>query len=83
MSGFLTDLTIINPQPLGAGGVKWVVSLPSYVVREMHKQFPNVNILLGPGYSFSLYSSGDGLIKETGIDGNHKPITNGITEVYE
>lgn len=81
--GFPTDLTMINPAPLGAGGVEWCVSLPLPIANSLKQQFPNSNILLGPGYTFGLFSSGDGLIKERGLDEFHKPIENGITKVFQ
>jgi len=64
-------------------GVEWSISLPYPTVESMKKHFPNSNILLGPGYTFGLYSCGDGLIKERGIDDLHRPIENGITEVFK
>jgi len=39
--------------------------------------------LTGSGNTFGLYSMGDGLIKERGIDVHHNPIDYGITEVCE
>ena len=83
MFGFPTDLTIISPAPLGAGGSEWSISLPYPIVESMEKNFPDSNILIGPGYTFGLYSCGDGLIKERGIDDLHKPIENGITKVFK
>ncbi|MEM2050547.1 MAG: hypothetical protein QXZ66_01845 [Thermoproteota archaeon] len=53
------------------------------MVEAMKREFPNSNILFGPGYTFGLFSCGDGLIKERGIDDLHKPIENGITKVWQ
>ncbi|MEM3605957.1 MAG: hypothetical protein QXQ04_09310 [Candidatus Bathyarchaeia archaeon] len=83
MFGFPNSLVLINPEPLGSGGREWSVSLPLYIIKSMREQFPNTNILFGPGYTFGLYSCGDGLIKERGIDVYHQPITDGIKEVYD
>ncbi|MEM3005593.1 MAG: hypothetical protein QXJ79_02635, partial [Candidatus Bathyarchaeia archaeon] len=46
-------------------------------------EFPNSNILFGPGYTFGLFSCADGLVKERGIDDRYKPIDNGITKVFQ
>jgi len=40
MFGFPTDLTIISPAPLGAGGSEWSISLPYPTVESMKKHFP-------------------------------------------
>lgn len=82
MTGFPTSGLGINPLPLGTIG-EWTVGLPPYVVKTMKKHFPNANILIAPGYLFGLYSCGDGLVKERGIDIYHKPIDKGILEVYD
>jgi len=82
MFGFPTYGLGINPLPLGTIG-EWTVSLPPHVAKGMKEQFSNSNILLGPSYSFGLYSCGDGLVKERGIDIYHNPIKDGIKEVYE
>ncbi|MEM3907551.1 MAG: hypothetical protein QXZ17_11940 [Nitrososphaerota archaeon] len=81
MAGFPAGGLGIDPLPLGTCG-EWTVGLPPYIVNKMHEAFPASNILLAPGYMFGLYSCADGLIKERGIDVHHKPITDGIKEVY-
>ena len=83
MTGFPTCIIGIKPAPLGTPGGEWAISLPPYIVEETNKEFPNSNILLGPGYSFGLHSCKDGLIKERGIDLLHQKIERGILEVYE
>jgi len=83
MAGFPTSVVGIKPAPLGSGGVEWAVGLPPYIIDRMKREFPNSNILFGPGYTFGLFSCGDGLVKERGIDEHHKPIENGITRVFE
>ena len=70
-----------DPLPLGTGG-EWSVCLPFHIVKGMKEEFPNANILIDTGYVFGLYSCGDGLIKERGIDIYHNPIRNGIMRVY-
>jgi len=82
MFGFPTYGLGINPLPLGTIG-EWTVSLPPHVAKGMKEQFLNSNILLGPGYSFGLYSCGDGLVKERGISNNNQTIDNGILKVWE
>jgi len=83
MTGFPTNFILIDPTPSGAATGEWAVSLPSYVAKGMKEQFLNSNILLGPGYSFGLYSCGDGLVKERGISNNNQTIDNGILKVWE
>ncbi len=81
--GFPANHMIIKPAPLGAGSGEWSVSLPQYVVNNLSNQFPDSRILIGPGNTLGLYSCGDGLIKERGIDDQHNPIDRGILEVWE
>ena len=85
MAGFPANYLIINPTPLGASQREFSVNLPPYVARTMQKQFQGSNILLGSGYDFGLFSCGDGLVKERGIDDTllGKPIDNGILEVFK
>ncbi len=83
MAGFPNYCLVISPTPLGASGIEWAVALPPYMVEAMKREFPNSNILFGPGYTFGLFSCADGLIKERGIDDLHKPIENGITKVWQ
>ena len=83
MAGYPVSHIIIDPTPLGVSGSEWAVSLPQYVVNEMKENFVNQKILIGPGNIFGLYSCGDGLIKERGIDDLHNPINYGITKVWE
>jgi len=64
MIGFPTDLINIEPTPEGASPVEWAVGLPPYIVEGMENNFPNENILYGPGYTFGLHSCEDGLIKD-------------------
>jgi hypothetical protein len=82
MFGFSVSHINIEPTPLGAANREWAVGLPPYIVKSINENFPNTCILFGPGYTFGLYSMGDGLLKERGIDSYHNPITNGIKEVY-
>jgi len=44
----------------------------------MKEEFQNASVLIDTGYGFGLYSCGDGLIKERGIDICYNPISNGI-----
>jgi len=81
MSGFPTWGMVPDPLPLGTGG-EWSVCLPFHIVKGMKEEFPNANILIDTGYVFGLYSCGDSLIKERGIDIYHNPIRNGIMRVY-
>ncbi|MEM2172757.1 MAG: hypothetical protein QXS66_05875 [Thermoproteota archaeon] len=83
MAGFPNYCLVISPTPLGASGIEWAVALPPYMVEAMKREFPNSNILFGPGYTFGLFSCADGLIKERGIDDLYKPIENGITKVWQ
>ncbi|MBO3840763.1 MAG: hypothetical protein JTT17_08130 [Candidatus Brockarchaeota archaeon] len=83
MAGFPNYCLVISPTPLGASGIEWAVALPPHMVEAMKREFPNSNILFGPGYTFGLFSCADGLIKERGIDDLHKPIENGITKVWQ
>jgi len=64
MVGFPVDHIGFNPQPAGAGGSEWAVGLPPDIAKSLSENFPNTNILLGPGYTFGLYSCGDGLVKD-------------------
>lgn len=70
MAGFPVNHINIEPTPLGASSGEPAVGLPLYIAESMKKEFPNSHILFGPGDTFGLYSSGDGLIKD------------GIKEVY-
>ncbi|MCD6537904.1 hypothetical protein J7L18_04765 [Candidatus Bathyarchaeota archaeon] len=81
MSGYPVSHINISPTPVGAANREWAVGLPPYIVRAIGKNFSNMRILFGPGYTFGLYSCGDGLIKERG-PAYPKPITNGIEEAY-
>ncbi|MEM2981208.1 MAG: hypothetical protein QW385_07605 [Thermoproteota archaeon] len=83
MAGFPNYCLVISPTPLGASGIEWAVALPPHMVEAMKREFPNSNILFGPGYTFGLFSCADGLIKERGIDDLYKPIENGITKVFQ
>ena len=67
MSGFpVTHIVIgpVNSIPAGASYVDWAVGLPPNIAKPLTDNFPNANILFGPGYSFGLYSCGDGLTKD-------------------
>jgi len=58
--------------------MQWSVCLPFHIVKGMKEEFQNASILIDTGYGFGLYSCGDGLIKERGIDICYNPISNGI-----
>ena len=61
----------IDPEPVGAGGYEWVVSLPDYIVNNLKNTFSEgEKILIGPGNIFGLYLCKDGLKKD------------GIKEIY-
>ena len=81
MAGYPVTHINISPTPAGAANREWAVGLPPYIVKAMSENFPSMHILFGPGYTFGLYSCGDGLIKERG-SAYPKPITNGIEEIY-
>jgi hypothetical protein len=68
MAGFPTNIIGISPTPDGASSGEYAVGLPQNVAHSLLASFPN--ILLGPGYTVSMYSCKDGLladgIKEAG-----------------
>jgi len=78
MFGFPTSLVVIDPTPSGASGSEWTISLPPYVAEGLKKKFPEQNIYFDPEYGIGLYSCGDGLIKERGIDSTNQPINHGV-----
>jgi hypothetical protein len=61
MSGFPLSHIVIGPS---SPRVDWAVGLPPNIAKPLTDNFPNANILFGPGYSFGLYSCGDGLTKD-------------------
>jgi hypothetical protein len=60
----------INPEPVGAGGYEWAISLPDYIVNNLKNTFSEEKLLIGPGNIFGLYLCKDGLKKD------------GIKEIY-
>jgi hypothetical protein len=62
--GFPEIHITIDPEPLGASGSEWSVSLPKYVSDSLKNDFPGSKILFGPGNTLGLYSCGDALSKE-------------------
>jgi hypothetical protein len=54
----------IDPEPVGAGGYEWAVSLPDYIVNNLKNTFSEEKILIGPGNIFGLHLCKDGLEKD-------------------
>jgi hypothetical protein len=59
MAGFPVNCIAINPTPYMASPGEYAVGLPQSVAHNLQASFPDV--LLGPGYTVSMYSCKDGL----------------------
>jgi hypothetical protein len=63
----------IVPAPSGTGGQDYSVSIPTYSVEALKKEFPSDLILIGPGNQVGLLSAGSGLIKDGIIENYQLP----------
>jgi len=67
MAGFPNSRLCIDRYPPGAPGSESAVCIPTYVVIEVKKEHPSLNIYFAPANGFGMYALGDFLVEDYNI----------------